>query len=143
MGFWNDLKSPAKRLPERQRIWQKSPGFSWRRKSRSANWKSSMASWGKAWFISAITQTLEEIEQSKEQQRLLKGGVRCAACGALMDAVALFCTNCGAEKAESDGIVLGKLFLHGTIHDYELNCIKKEIRFAQSSSKLSGKLRFV
>lgn len=60
-----------------------------------------------------------------------------------MDAAALFCTNCGAEKAESDGIVLGKLFLHGTIHDYELNCIKKEIRFAQSSSKLSGKLRFV
>ena len=50
-----------------------------------------MASWGKACydaavpgedspfseFISAITQTLEEIEQSKEQQRLLKGGVRC------------------------------------------------------------------
>lgn len=157
MGFWNDLKKPAKRLPERQRIWHKSPGFSWRRKSRSANWKSSMASWGKACydaavpgedspfseFISAITQTLEEIEQSKEQQRLLKGGVRCASCGALMDAAALFCTNCGAENAESDGIVLGKLFLHGTIHDYELNCIKKEIRFAQSSSKLSGKLRFV
>ena len=157
MSFWNDLKKSGQEAAGKAKDLAEVTRLQLAQKEQERKLEKLYGQLGKACydaavpgedspffeFISAITQTLEEIEQSKEQQRLLKGGVRCAACGALMDAAALFCTNCGAEKAESDGIVLGKLFLHGTIHDYELNCIKKEIRFAQSSSKLSGKLRFV
>ena len=46
----------------------------------------------------AITDTYTEIESLKEQQALLKNGVRCASCGALMTADSMFCPSCGAAK---------------------------------------------
>ena len=46
----------------------------------------------------AITDAYTEIESLKEQQALLKNGVRCASCGALMTADSMFCPSCGAAK---------------------------------------------
>lgn len=46
----------------------------------------------------SITQLRAEIEDTKEQQALLRGGVRCAACGAMMENDAAFCPSCGAKK---------------------------------------------
>lgn len=47
------------------------------------------------------------------------------------------------NMAEADGIALGEPFLRGTIRDWETRGLKKEMRFARSSGRLSGKLRFV
>lgn len=49
-------------------------------------------------LLQSITQTLEEIEACKEQQLLIKGGVRCATCGTLIETDVMFCPNCGAQK---------------------------------------------
>lgn len=46
-----------------------------------------------------ITQLKEEIAATREQQAMLRGGVRCDACGALMEADAVFCPGCGAKRA--------------------------------------------
>ena len=49
-------------------------------------------------LVQSITQLKEEIAATKVQLMLLKSGVRCAACGTLMEADAIFCPNCGAQK---------------------------------------------
>lgn len=45
-----------------------------------------------------IGQLRAEIEALKEQQTVLRGGTRCAACGAMMEPNAAFCPSCGAKK---------------------------------------------
>lgn len=53
-------------------------------------------------LTSAITQLIGEIAASKEQQALLRGGTRCAACGAMMEADAAFCPACGTRREEPE-----------------------------------------
>lgn len=45
-----------------------------------------------------IGQLRAEIEALKEQQAVLRGGTRCAACGAMMEPNAAFCPECGTRK---------------------------------------------
>ena len=49
-------------------------------------------------LIEGISQTRKEIESCRERQLLLKGGVRCTACGMLLEADAMFCPGCGTQK---------------------------------------------
>ena len=56
-------------------------------------------------LLQSITQTLEEIEACKEQQLLIKGGVRCATCGTLMETDVMFCPSCGAPLPEKTAAV--------------------------------------
>lgn len=49
-------------------------------------------------LLEFISQTQDEIAASKEQQQILKGNVRCTACGALMESGALFCPQCGMQR---------------------------------------------
>lgn len=113
MSFWNDLKKSGQEAAGKAKDLAEVTRLQLAQKEQERKLEKLYGQLGKACydaavpgedspfseFISAIAQTLEEIEQTKEQQRLLKGGVRCAACGALMEADALFCTNCGASKA--------------------------------------------
>ena len=113
MSFWNDLKKSGQEAAGKAKDLAEITRLQLAQKDQERKLEKLYGQLGKACYdaavpgedspfselISAITQTLEEIEQSQEQQRLLKDGVRCAACGELMDADALFCPNCGAEKA--------------------------------------------
>lgn len=112
MSFWIDLKKSGQEAAERAKDLAEVTRLQLAQKEQERKLEKLYGQLGRACYdaavpgeespfselIGAIAQTLEEIEQSKEQQRLLKGGVRCAVCGALMDADALFCTSCGAEK---------------------------------------------
>lgn len=70
-------------------------------------------------LVQSITQLREEIASSREQQMLLKGGVRCVSCGTLMEADAIFCPGCGKQREllkESENIEAaedGKMFCPG------------------------------
>ena len=70
-------------------------------------------------IVQSITKIQEEIASSREQQMLLKGGVRCAFCGTLMEADAIFCPGCGKQREllkESENIEAaedGKMFCPG------------------------------
>ena len=80
MGFWNDLKKPGQEAAGKAKDLAEVTRLQLAQKEQERKLEKLYGQLGKACFsefISAITQTLEEIEQSKEQQRLLKGGVRC------------------------------------------------------------------
>lgn len=112
MSFWNDLKKSGQEAAGKAKDLAEVTKLQLAQKEQEHKLEKLYGQLGKACYeaavpgvespfselLSAIAKTLEEIEQSKAQQQLLKGGVRCAACGALMEADALFCTNCGAQK---------------------------------------------
>ena len=91
MSFWNDLKKSGQEAAGKAKDLAEVTRLQLAQKEQERKLEKLYGQLGKACydaavpgedspfseFISAITQTLEEIEQSKEQQRLLKGGVRC------------------------------------------------------------------
>ena len=112
MSFWTDLKKSGQEAAGKAKDLAEVTKLQLAQKEQERKLEQLYAQLGKSFYekavqeenaefsdlLQSITQTLEEIETCKEQQLLIKGGVRCAACGTLMEADAMFCPNCGAQK---------------------------------------------
>ena len=112
MSFWTDLKKSGQEAAGKAKDLAEVTKLQLAQKEQERKLEQLYAQLGKCFYekavqeegavfpdlLQSITQTLEEIEACKEQQMLLKGGVRCAACGALIETDAMFCPNCGAQK---------------------------------------------
>ena len=112
MSFWTDLKKSGQEAAGKAKDLAEVTKLQLVQKEQERKLEQLYAQLGKSFYekavqeenaefsdlLQSITQTLEEIETCKEQQLLIKGGVRCAACGTLMEADAMFCPNCGAQK---------------------------------------------
>ena len=112
MRFWTDLKKSGQEAAGKAKDLAEVTKLQLAQKEQERKLEQLYAQLGKSLYekavqeenaefsdlLQSITQTLEEIETCKEQQLLIKGGVRCAACGTLMEADAMFCPNCGAQK---------------------------------------------
>lgn len=113
MDFWSQLKKSGQEAAEKARDLAEGTKLQLAQKEQEHKLEKLYAQLGKSFYekavqeeesefselLQAITQMREEIAKFKEQQMLLKGGVRCTACGTLMEADALFCPSCGAQKA--------------------------------------------
>ena len=112
MSFWTDLKKSGQEAAGKAKDLAEVTKLQLAQKEQERKLEQLYAQLGKSYYETAaqeesdpvleqlrcIAQTLEEIETCKQQQLLIKGGVRCAACGTLMEADAMFCPNCGAQK---------------------------------------------
>lgn len=112
MSFWTDLKKSGQEAAGKAKDLAEVTKLQLAQKEQERKLEQLYAQLGKCFYekavqeegaefsdlLQSITQTLEEIETCKQQQILIKGGVRCAACGTLMEADAMFCPNCGAQK---------------------------------------------
>ena len=112
MSFWTDLKKSGQEAAGKAKDLAEITKLQLAQKEQERKLEQFYAQLGKRFYESvqmeegseffemaqSITQLREEIAASKEQQMLLKGGVRCAACGALMEADAMFCPNCGEAR---------------------------------------------
>lgn len=112
MSFWTDLKKSGQEAAGKAKDLAEVTKLQLAQKEQERKLEQLYAQLGKSYYETAaqgesdpfleqlrsIAQTLEEIETCKQQQLLIKAGVRCAACGTLMEADAMFCPNCGAQK---------------------------------------------
>ena len=112
MSFWTDLKKSGQEAAGKAKDLAEVTKLQLAQKEQERKLEQLYAQLGKSFYekavqeenaefsdlLQSITQTREEIETCEEQQLLIKGGVRCAACGTLMEADAMFCPNCGAQK---------------------------------------------
>ena len=112
MSFWTDLKKSGQEAAGKAKDLAEVTKLQLAQKEQERKLEQLYTQLGKCFYESAqleesseffemaqsITLLREEIAASKEQQMLIKGGVRCAACGTPMEADALFCPNCGAQK---------------------------------------------
>ena len=112
MGFWDDLKKSGQEAAGKAKDLAEITKLQLAQKEQERRLEQLYAQLGKCFYESvqmeegseffemaqSITQLREEIAASKEQQMLLKGGVRCVACGTLMEADAMFCPNCGEAR---------------------------------------------
>ena len=112
MSFWTDLKKSGQEAAGKAKDLAEVTKLQLAQKEQERKLEQLYAQLGKNFYekavqeegaefpdlLQSITRTLEEIDSCKQQQLLIKGGVRCAACGTLMEADAMFCPNCGAQK---------------------------------------------
>ena len=112
MSFWTELKKTGQEAAGKAKDLAEVTKLQLAQKEQERKLEQLYAQLGKCFYekavqeegavfpdlLQSITQTLEEIEACKEQQMLLKGGVRCAACGALIETDAMFCPNCGEAR---------------------------------------------
>lgn len=116
MDFWTQLKKSGQDAAGKAKDLAESTKLQLEQKETERKLEKLYTQLGKAYYekairdgdnefadmIQPITQLNDEIEASKKQQALLKNGVRCAACGALVDQGTSFCTSCGADLTKKE-----------------------------------------
>ena len=119
MSFWTDLKKSGQEAAGKAKDLAEVTKLQLAQKEQERKLEQLYAQLGKSFYeknpapaeeeaeffelVQSITQLKEEIAATKVQLMLLKSGVRCAACGTLMEADAVFCPNCGAQKEVPKG----------------------------------------
>ena len=114
MSFWTDLKKSGQEAAGKAKDLAEVTKLQLAQREQESKLEKLYAQLGKGFYeknptpaeeeaeffelAQSITQLKEEIAATKEQLMLLKGGVRCAACGTLMEADAMFCPNCGEAR---------------------------------------------
>ena len=112
MSFWNDLKKTGQEAAGKAKDLAEVTKLQLVQKEQERKLEQLYSQLGKCFYESmqidesseffeiaqSITQVQEAIAATKEQLLLLKNGVRCSACGTLMESDAMFCPNCGAQK---------------------------------------------
>ena len=98
MSFWTDLKKSGQEAAGKAKDLAEVTKLQLAQKEQERKLEQLYAQLGKNFYekavqeegaefpdlLQSITRTLEEIDSCKQQQLLIKGGVRCAACGTLM-----------------------------------------------------------
>lgn len=112
MGFWTDLKKSGQEAAGKAKDLAEATRLQLAQQEQERKLEHLYTQLGKSFYektqveegsefyelIQSITKIQEEIAASREQQMLLKGGVRCAFCGTLMEADAIFCPGCGTRR---------------------------------------------
>lgn len=112
MGFWTDLKKSGQEAAGKAKDLAEATRLQLAQQEQERKLEHLYTQLGRSFYekiqveessefyelVQAITKLQEEIAASREQQMLLKGGVRCTSCGMLMEADAMFCPGCGAQR---------------------------------------------
>ena len=112
MSFWAELKKSGQEAAEKAKDLAEIGKLQLAQRDQESKLEKLFNQLGKAFYeacpqeegaqfyelAQSITQLKAEIAATKEQLTLLKGGVRCASCGTLMEAEAAFCPKCGTQR---------------------------------------------